>query len=494
MGRDVSLVVGSTGAPVGGAFVSSPLDLLGLTESVSAVKVTGAAGRDLLVYDTYRPTNATAGITSQYSDLTDYNSSTVDAFTFSTPATITDKIIYGIATRGCNNMIFKNCAFVGPRSKPGTETALVNCNDTTYGGWEFYDCTFAPRFPNPNTDGIKSNNFKLFRCHFFHMIDAVGIFSNNASPVNGSTDVEVAGCLMEDHCYHPGQYFANASPAYLTAGGTYATSGTFVSRATAQPGDVPFIDNGHDNGNHSDGIQVQGGFGRMTRIAGGKWSGDGIYLHGNAIYPNDAVWNDGHGRDPSGKGFPIPGEAGSFTGSRLGFGDNPSRGTPQAPGMTRPVVNGAKRLLLSGTVVPNGGYVATGSGIAVTINAPTSGPLPFPYPDATHPDDQTLVMQYNHIDRYNIGLNTQPHTVAKITYAFLHNTFGPNVYMWSSNTPSAASIYPERVYNPEKTFYANDVDGTDGMSTNTWEDPQNVWGRNGLPLINSGSRGGLRYN
>lgn len=475
----------------GRLLVVSIADGLSLVDSRTLDKVAGSAriAPDQFP-DDYEPTPATAGVYWPLAALTAYNSPDTDTVNWTqSNVVIENKIIYGRINRQANNVVFRNCLFRGPMSTPSSETAIVNCNDTTYTGWEFWDCTFAPQWPNQRLDAVKSNNFRAIRCHSFWTVDGFGVFSNSAAPANGDTRVEIAGCLVEDLNYNPGTGFSNPSASLLNTGGTYG-GGTAVSRSSVQPGDVPWIDSVHGDGNHTDAIQVQGGYGRMTRVAGTeRWTGTGIYIHHNAIHPNDAVFNDGLPRDPSGLGIPIPGTVGSRSGSRVGFGDNPKRGTNQAPGMTRPVVDGPKRLVQTGTGLLEARYAGNGSGILVQQNVNQ-----FPYPNASFPNDYTVVATHNKIDWYHVGFASSPGSRPSIAYAWLFNLLGPHAYQYSSNDIASASIYPERVYNPEITAYANARDGSDGMLTNLWRDPTNVWGRDGLPLINSGNRGGLRYN
>ena len=79
----------------------------------------GSAARDALVIDTYVPDNTTAGIYSPVSALTAYNAQSTANLTLSTANTvIQDKIIYGRVKRNCNNVIFRNCLFRGPPTKP----------------------------------------------------------------------------------------------------------------------------------------------------------------------------------------------------------------------------------------------------------------------------------------------------------------------------------------------------------------------------------------
>jgi hypothetical protein len=456
----------------------------------------GPPSRDTLVFDTYVPDNTTAGIYTPIEELTNYNSPTTDSFTITTGnQVIENKIIYGRVTRGASNVVFRNCLFRGPLTTPSGETAIVNCNDTTYKGWELWDCTIAPQWPNANIDGIKSNNYKAMRCHIFWTTDGCGVFSNSASPVNGGTSVEIAGCLIEALCYWPGALYAYYNgPTYLLTSGSYAAynsanDSAYVKRATQQPADRR--DTGHNDGNHNDCIQVQGAFGRMVRNGvTGKWSGDGVYIHGNNLAGGDAVDNTGHGWDPSGLGIEVPGETGSLAGSRLGYGDNPSRRTTgQSPTQTRPVVDGDKRL-------PSGLYCIHGSGVIVQQNVNQ-----FPYPSTAAPNDFSVVGQFNYIDNYGIGMQTQQGSYSSIGVAWLYNTFSPNVHRYSTNDPATCSIYPERIYNKTTTTFATALGGGDGLTTNLWDDPTNIYGRDGLPLTNlplqaNGSdnpRGGLRY-
>lgn len=456
----------------------------------------GSAARDALVIDTYVPSNTTAGIYSPVSALTAYNAQSTANLTLSTANTvIQDKIIYGVVKRNCNNVIFRNCLFRGPPTKPTSETAMVNMNDTTFKGWEFYDCTFAPQWPNSYMDALKSNNFKAIRCHMFWTSDGIGIFSNSSNPANGGTNVEVAGCVIEDLGYWNGRLYAYYNgPTYLKTDGSYAAYNSandalYVKRPTQQPSDLYF--DVKDDGSHNDCIQIQGGYGRMVRnTTTGKWSGDGVYVHGNRIGGGDAIQNDGNATDRSGLGLPVPGTPGSLANSRIGYGDSNFRRTAgQTPTMTRPILNGDKML-------PNGQYANHGSGIITQQNVNQ-----YPYPNSANTTDYTVVIQYNYIDNYQIGIQTQKSSYPAIGAAILYNTFSANVFRYSSNVASSSSIFPIRVYDKAVTTFAKALDGTDGLATNKWDDPANIYGRNGLSLTNlplqaNGSdnpRGGLRY-
>jgi|GEM_PF-3923639 hypothetical protein len=437
-------------------------------------------GDRVLVYDAYIPTRDTVGVTAKtLSQLSEYNSPETRKFdwtdggTASSPLVVRDRIIYGEVVRKASHVRFVNCLFRGPPVRPPNETAIVNCHDTASGDWVFVDCTFAPQFPNANLNAVVGHEFKAFRCHAFWVVDGFGVFTHPSS--KRDTHVEIAGCLVEYLVYFPGTHYSDATARLLTSSGAYVPAGRdadYVLRKDAQPDDTPWVDTRHRDGNHSDGVQIQGAYGRMTRattphpVTGLKpWTGTGVYVHGNAFLSNDA-WDCTE--DPSGLGLPVPGRPGSLPGSRLGFGDNPKRGVPQSPAMTRPATTGRPLF--------DGGYAANGSGVLAQQNVNR-----FPYPDAAHPEDYTVVIAANYFDKYHTAVavsGSGKHPA--IAVALLYNKFGRNAHRYGS--AANPQIYPIRVRSFAHTTFAPADDGSDGLATNRWLDPAHTWHPDGTSL------------
>lgn len=462
----------------------------------------GSSRDDLVpLYGTYVPQPNQVGCSVPLDQLTDYNSpSTVDV-QVSSVLTLENKKVYGrIKINAGGQVIAKNCVFLGPPGEPPgrqgptrneyDETAIIDCDNP--GGSSalvstFTDCTIAPRFPSPRLNGFKGSHHKVERCHIIWTVDGLGPYTKPG--FNYATKVELVASRIERMVYFPGPYYAATGPNYWN--GTTWASGTSgrVARST-YPGDMtPAIDYGHDDGNHSDCIEVHGGYGSHTfNQTTQKWTGDGIHIWGNALICDDAYgqWND-----PTGLGLPVPGRPGSVSGSSLGYGDNTNRGLPgggQRPNMTRPITSGWTKAM------KNGQYAALGSGIIVAqiVNQ-------FPSPT-------TCIINNNYFDGGGVGMQEQKKNFPTISFHFYDNKFGPDWYEWRDNRDIyVVRINDKPVTNPDTgvtttyvTIPNHPVTGAppfESGGSNKWLDPQNIWGYNGQPLATgSGSvNKGVRY-
>lgn len=198
--------------------------------------------RDSLVYGTYKPSYATTGVI-EGTELTPYNAPSVDTFTLpTTGGVIENKIIYGDMSPPSNGAYweFRNCKIVGGNHVPTSGSAMVvayasrtGSTATTFtntGRLRFIDCTFEPRRPSLNRDGITGFGFTLERCLITGgCIDCVGAFitTNKGTHCN----VKIYGCLLEKTGYYYPDYTNGVS------GATNHTDGTHNDLIQAQGGD-----------------------------------------------------------------------------------------------------------------------------------------------------------------------------------------------------------------------------------------------------------------
>lgn len=469
------------------------------------------------LYGSYTPsvnaadyTQNQVGATSRLLDLNEFNAASTQSVTFSTSQTITDKIIYGRVFKNAGvTLEFQNCIFLGPSARITTESGVIAFDSPgATGVAHFLDCTIAPRYPQPNLNCTKGSKMKLERCHLFWGVDGNGPYSTS-----WPTEFEIVASRVERLVCFPGKlYAAIGAPNYWT--GSTWTSGT--AGKVARTDSIGWIDDGGPNNgtgggghfdmNHSDAIQIHGAMGYYTfNQSTGKWetpSGQGgIHIWGNAVLPEDAY---GLG-DPSGLGIPVPGTTGSVAGSFLGYGDNYLRGLPaggQQPGMTRPVTSGWTKPLYGRDGGLTGGYPTVGVGIYIgqIVNQ-------FQYPNTANPNRWSVVIHDNYIDKGNMHWQEQKQAFSSISFALYDNTHGPGVFMWNSNLKTTCNTYPIRINDGTVAGSAiggaNDsivkiaphpVTGDHWTLTERWDDPANVWLRNGQTLINGNSnRGGIRY-
>lgn len=257
MGRSLSVIVGTI--PDGPAPSGMVVDGAGLTDAPTAalasarplVESVGVADeiaailgydRDSLIYGTYEPSLATAGIMVAESNLDEYNSSTTDRVTIPAGAAISDKIIYGDASfAGAAEL--HNCLLVGGNdSLSSGNLGVVRATATRTGIAKLYDCTIRPRRESDGRDCALGWQYELHRCHLSGGVDGAGIYSL-ASP--WSAQVKVMGCLIEDLAY------------------TYP-------------------DRDHDDGTHNDCVQIQGG--RDIEIVGNAIRGTAHRMTGSGSY------------------------------------------------------------------------------------------------------------------------------------------------------------------------------------------------------------------
>ena len=229
-------------------------------------------------------------------------------------------------------------------------------------------------------DALKSNNFKAIRCHMFwtsrrHRDLLELVQSGQRRHQRGGSWLRDRGSRVLDgrlYAYYNG-------PTYLKTDGTYAAYNSaadaqYVKRPTQQPSDLYF--DVKDDGSHNDCIQIQGGYGRMVRnTTTGKWSGDGIYVHGNRIGGGDAIQNDGNATDRSGLGLPVPGTPGSLANSRIGYGDSNFRRTAgQTPTMTRPSSTATRCYRTAGTPTMAAASSLSRTSISIRTRTPRTPP------------------------------------------------------------------------------------------------------------------------
>lgn len=431
------------------------------------------------LYGTYIPQVNQVGCTKILSELTQFNlPSTVD-LPITSPVEWENMIIYGrVKVTGAGRITATNCVFLGsPGAPPGSgETAVLDFDNPGTAGSVFKDCTIAPRYPHPRLNGFKGGRHKVERCHIIWCVDGMGPYTKPGQSF--ATDVELVASRIERMVYFPGPRYANHSPAYWD-GGAWTSSGT-VARTLADGSGM--MDTLHNDGNHSDCIEIHWALGTHTFNSGtNKWSGDGVHIWGNALIADDAY---GQNDDPTGLGIPVPGQAGSTSGSSLGFGDNPKRGLPtggQKPGQVRPITSGWTRPVFSGKYAANG--------VSIYI-----GQIVDEFEDIT-----SVVIHDNYIEGGNMGMQEQKKSFPSISFNFYDNLFGPNYFMW--NTAQQRDVYPVRINDGSSPGVVNIAPhpstgapafGPGG--TNRWLDPDNRWGQNGQPLITGSSTvAGVRY-
>lgn len=200
-------------------------------------------GREGLVYGTYEPSITTAGLLTPEGALIEYNASSTQDVTIPAGAVITNRIIYGrVVFAGSAEL--RNCLLVG-RSTALTSgnDAVLNCVSGRTGIARLYDCEIRPRQVSPGRNCILGGQFELYRCWLHKGEDGVGIYP--ASGGGTAANVKVMGCLIEDLGY-------------------------------------AYPDRDHDDGSHSDVIQIQGGTG--IEIVGNSLRGTGYWMPGSGTY------------------------------------------------------------------------------------------------------------------------------------------------------------------------------------------------------------------
>ncbi|MBP7406068.1 MAG: hypothetical protein KA973_14235 [Candidatus Microthrix sp.] len=198
------------------------------------------SGREALVYGTYEPTTATAGIITPEASLTAYNAD-VNAVTIPDGAVISGKVIYGDVTFAGSATI-TDCLLVGGANAIASgNVGVLKCTNARTGQAVLTDCTIRPRTESDGRDGALGWQFELYRCHITGGVDGVGIYNTGGPNAN----VKVKGCLIEDLAY------------------TYP-------------------DRDHADGCHNDCIQIQGG--KYIEIVGNALKGTAHYMAGSGQY------------------------------------------------------------------------------------------------------------------------------------------------------------------------------------------------------------------
>ncbi|MGB4761933.1 MAG: hypothetical protein WBP12_01085, partial [Candidatus Saccharimonas sp.] len=470
------------------------------SDNGSALMLAAAnASRNNLValYGTYIPqpglTANQVGITvpiSQLGTLVGNTPNTRD-FLVTSPMVWENKIIYGrLKISGAGKITARNCWFAGPPKTPPAEgeTAILDFNDPGTSGSTFLDCTIAPRFPHPRLNGFKGSRHKVERCHIFWVTDGLGPYTNPGKTY--ATDVELVASRVERLVYWPGAYYANRNP-YLWNGSTWSdgsTSGKLI-RSGTDKNIADMIDDVHSDGNHNDCIEIHNAFGSHTfNTTTKKWTGNGIHIWGNALYADDAF---GQNDDPSGAGIPVPGMAGSVSGSRLGWGDNPKRGLVdggQKPGMAMPQTSWTNPMSTNPTkYAANGAALYIGHVTNVQFQSTTS-----------------VICHDNYINGGNIGMQEQKNSLPNISFYFYDNRFGPDYYMWNTgrdiypvliNDGVSSKSMPDWTRGPVRipNHPATGAPPFGSGGSNVWLDPANKWGKNGQPLgLGSSTVAGIR--
>ncbi|MGB4759557.1 MAG: hypothetical protein WBP26_05895 [Candidatus Saccharimonadales bacterium] len=406
--------------------------------------------RNSLVYDTYRPDATSTGHITPRGLLQNWNDPSTNTTTITASnVVIQGKVIWGRIWRGAgsDNVVFKDCLFRGPSTRPGTDGAIVNCIDRNSGHWQFYDCTFEPRFPNYYDNAVIGFDYDAYRCRSYWVNDHYGIYTTPGSTKD--TNVEIAGCLMESTVYWHGKYYANAASSYLGANGIYYASSSAASAAGTTL--VLRPDDGNiypvkDDGSHNDGIEVQGAYGGTKSV----------YIHGNKFMNYDAPQSMPH---PAGAGYTVP-VLGTQNNARI------SVPTYQETGMQS-----------WETISPNGQCIV----LVQNVNQFTQA--------------DTVWIEHNYFNCYGIGMNIQPAGYPTVSAVIRNNQWGPSVYEYAKGNINGSSIYPIRVYYRSQTYINGQqgVAGFNATANNRWDDPDNYWGRNGQ-LLTEGRNSGIRVD
>lgn len=122
--------------------------------------------RDALVANTYFPDATNTG----HLGLSTLTTTITTNQTYSTSQTIQNTKFDGarVSVTG-PNVTFRNCLFTGDNSA----SALVTCTNVNVSNAQFIDCTWLPKFPRYETNGISGHDFTLLRCDLSHCTDQV---------------------------------------------------------------------------------------------------------------------------------------------------------------------------------------------------------------------------------------------------------------------------------------------------------------------------------
>lgn len=428
-----------------------------------------------------------------------YNLRTVNATTITAPigsalAPIVRKVFWGTwLIRSAGRIFANNCMFPGPSTTANLtgETAIINCDRAKVQSI-FKDCSIFAQFPHPRLNGFKGCCHKIERCHIFWVVDGDGPHSDlDTEASQPPLLVEIVATRIERMVYFPGYYgYADHYPRYWN-GTTYVAQGTAGIIARTAADKTPFIDDNHEDGNHSDPIEIHSAGGSHTfNPTTGMWSGNGGHFWGNAFIADDAYQQG----DPSSIGIPVPGQSGSPSGSSLGWGDSPRRGLAgggQKPGMTRPVLSGWTKPTRSVANISFGGRFAA-NGTAFYVGQVRNILFPFP---------TTIVIHDNFLNNGNMAFQEQKKSLASIAFYFYDNLFGPDYFCWNASNNS--DLYPVRINDLASgaamptdwtstivKLQPHPVTGTQPFGAggnNLWWDPEGRWGRHLQPLLKGSS-------
>lgn len=92
------------------------------------------------------------------------------------------------------NITFVNCLFRGDNSV----NALVTCTNANVSNAQFIDCTFLPKFPRYETNGIGGHDFTLLRCDMSHTTDLISP-NNSTAFTNQGAGFPIG--VVVDQCY-----------------------------------------------------------------------------------------------------------------------------------------------------------------------------------------------------------------------------------------------------------------------------------------------------
>lgn len=176
--------------------------------------------RSLLLYGTYKPSAATTG-TIDGSTLIDYGNTAVDTVVIRSETNLVSRKIWGDVIIDTNAPVtFTNCLFVGGSHKPDTKSALLSCLTDRPGINKVIvnDCSFIPRVPAINRDGIRGHNFAIYRSEIANVTDGIECFKFLSQGT--IADIIVMGNWIHDLTYWYPAYDNGVSGAVSYTDGT----------------------------------------------------------------------------------------------------------------------------------------------------------------------------------------------------------------------------------------------------------------------------------
>ncbi|MHA7304967.1 hypothetical protein ACX80E_06945 [Arthrobacter sp. TMN-49] len=174
----------------------------------------------------YKPAPATTGVPAG-TKLTPYNTSGADLIITKDNTVLSGLMIYGDIKVRAKNVVIRDSYLRGGKSKPATNTGIVDANDAKVLNLVVSGNTIAPDAPSTTRDGVVGHDYKATNNHIYGTNDGLGIFNKPGGSLN----------------------------ANVTATGNYIHSLTQFVNDTTQP-----------KATANDGIQVQGG--RNINITG----------------------------------------------------------------------------------------------------------------------------------------------------------------------------------------------------------------------------------